>query len=199
MASLTKAKQGNSNANMPEILSSNTMSALLQRDAELAETEAAMATRYNAKYPPLARIRSQRARLRSTLNTTKSSIVSSIGVEVARAQAANKEATAKAAALERKVNQQISDSVRYRQLQRDALAKRQAYERTSEQSIKVAQRLMLQLPNSIVVSGASLPIKEDGPKRAMLYSISCIAAAAFAIFLGLLAEFMRLGRIRDRK
>lgn len=184
-------------ANTPEVLSSNVVASLLQRDAELADTEASMIPRYTTLYPPLVRIRAQRARLRATLAATKHGITHSLDLQANSAAAADQAARTRALALERIVDRQIADGAHYRQLQRDAVTRRKAYENFADEASAIAQRSLLQLPNAVLVAPASLPIKESWPNRIVFNSLAGIASLAFACLVAVLRE-LRMAMM-DRK
>jgi polysaccharide biosynthesis transport protein len=165
----------NGGASTPEVLSSTVISSLLQQDAELAKSEASLASKYTAEHPQLIQVRAERAQLHRALAAARGNIEGSLKLEANSAAAAERAASAKAHALQGRVNEEIAEGVRYRQLSREARIKRQTYEDFAHQSGTIAERSLLQLPDVVLVSPASLPIKESWPNRWVIFALGCIA------------------------
>ena len=174
----------------PEVLSSTLVTSLMQRDAELAETEAAMAARYTRRHVPLVQVRAKRAKLRASLAAAKAGIHSSLVLEASIARTAQEAATVRANALQNLVNQQIADGARYRQLQNDATIKRKAYEEFADQATILAERSLLQLPDAVLIYPASLPVKASWPNRYVIFGLGCVVALVLATAIAVLLAFL---------
>lgn len=180
-------------ANTPEVLSSAVIGSFLQQDAALAATEASLAARYTSDYPALRQVRAQRAKLRGGLRTTRDNILRSLNLQAHSAEVANQAAGARAQALEGRVSQQTADTLRYQQLRSDAATKRKIYEDFASRAGAISERSLLQLPDAVLVSPASLPIRESSPNRPILLAIGFMLALMAGCAVALLAG-LRVGR-----
>jgi uncharacterized protein involved in exopolysaccharide biosynthesis len=165
----------NGGANTPEALSSSVVSSLLQQDSDLAKTESSLASKYTAEHPQLVQVRAERAQIRRALAAARGNVEGSLKLEANTTAAAESAARAKANVLQGRVNQEIAEGMRYHQLSREARIKRQTYEDFAHQAGTIAARSLLQLPDAVLVSPASLPIKESWPNRKLIVALGCFA------------------------
>jgi uncharacterized protein involved in exopolysaccharide biosynthesis len=182
----------NAGASTPEVLSSSVVSSLMQQDAELAKTEASLASKYTPEHPQLVQVRAQRAQLHQQLAALKGNIAGSLKLEANSAAAAENAASAKANQLQGRVNREIGESVRYRQLSHEAKIKRQSYEDFARQASTIAERSLLALPDAVLVSPASLPIKESWPNRYLIFVLGCIAGLVAGCVVAILRSLGEL-------
>jgi uncharacterized protein involved in exopolysaccharide biosynthesis len=162
-------------ASTPEALSSSVVSSLLQQDSDLAKTEASLASKYTAEHPQLIQVRAERAQIHRALAAARGNVEGSLRIEANSAATAERSASARANVLQARVNQEVAEGVRYRQLSREATIKRQTYEEFAHQAGTIAARSLLQLPDAVLVSPASLPIKPSWPNRWLIVALGCIA------------------------
>lgn len=187
---------GRDGQSTPAVLVSPVIAALRQQDADLVKSEAQLTARYTADHPLVADVRAQRSETQRLLSRTTSDIRRSLVIQAQSAMAAEGAIVRKADALEQRVNREMAQTVRYRQLQREAKIKRQTYENFATEAGVISERALLQLPDAQIVSPASMPISASGPNRALIFAAVAIAVLAAAFCLAIAREF-RASR-RDR-
>lgn len=182
----------NGGRSTPEVLSSPVISSLLEQDALLAKSEASLASRYTSENRLLIEAREQRRANRYALSQAMGNIERSLRSQAQSASAALGAATGRANELEGLINRQLSNTVQYRQLQREAKLKRQTYEQFATEAGNISERALLQLPDAQLVSPASMPIKQSWPNRPIIFLGGSLLALLLAFGLAILREFRNL-------
>jgi uncharacterized protein involved in exopolysaccharide biosynthesis len=183
----------------PEVLSSSSVSGLVAQEADLARREAELAERYNPGHPLLDQIQEQRTSVRSAINREIGNVQASVRSQAQAARAAETQTEANAARLRSELDRELSATVRYRQLLREADVRRSVYEEFAQQVGRLAQRATVQVPDAVLAAGAPIPLQPVSPKPLLLIALGAIGGAALGTALGLLLAWRRRTTIMERQ
>jgi uncharacterized protein involved in exopolysaccharide biosynthesis len=175
----------------PEVLGSPIISGLLSQDAELARREAELAERYKPGYPLLDEVRQQRGSIRAAIDREVRNIQASVRSQATAARGAEAQTNGVAARLRGRLDREIAASVRYRQLLQEARVRRAVYEEFAQQVGRLSQRAGVQLPDTVLVSGAPIPLKPVSPKPLLLAAGGLAGGLALGVGLALLRGWRR--------
>jgi uncharacterized protein involved in exopolysaccharide biosynthesis len=178
----------------PEVLSSPIISSLLAQDAELARREAELAERYKPGFPAYDEVRQQRASVRAAIDREARNIEASVRSQAVSARAAEAQTDGVASRLRGQLDREISASVRYRQLLQEARVRRAVYEEFAQQVGRLTQRAGVQLPDTVLVSGAPIPLKPVSPQPLLLGGGGLVGGLFLGVGLALLRGWRRAVR-----
>jgi uncharacterized protein involved in exopolysaccharide biosynthesis len=183
----------------PEVLSSSSVSNLVAQEADLARREAELAERYNPGHPLLDQIQQQRASVQNAIIREIGNVQASVRSQAQAARLAEAQTESNATRLRSEVDREISATVRYRQLLREAEVRRTVYEEFAQQVGRLAQRASVQVPDAVLVAGAPIPLEPVSPNPIVLIALGMIAGAALGTAIGLLLSWRRRTTVVQRQ
>ena len=175
----------------PEVLNSSSVAALVSQDADLARREAELADRYNPGHPLLDQLQEQRASVRSAISREIANVQASVRSQAEAARGTESQTEANASRLRSQLDRELSASVRYRQLQREAEVRRSVYEEFAQQVGRLTQRAMIQVPDAVLIAGAPIPLDPVSPKPLLLVAFGLIGGGALGAMIGILLAYRR--------
>jgi uncharacterized protein involved in exopolysaccharide biosynthesis len=98
--------------------------------------------------------------------------------------------------LEQSRSRDLAASMRLTQLQRDAKIKRVTYEESAAQMQRATERAGLQLPDVLLISPASPPLRASGAKPALVLLIAAVLGLVVGLALGLMRSISAERRVR---
>ena len=170
----------------PDVLDSPIISTLLSQDADLARREAELAERYKPGYPAFDEVRQQRRTVAAAIDREVRNIEASVRSQATAARSAENQAEVTASRLRGQLDREIAASVRYRQLLNEAKVGRAVYEEFAQQVGRLSQRAGVLLPDTVLVSGAPIPLKPISPNPLLLGVAGLLAGLVLGVCFVLL-------------
>lgn len=170
-----------------EVLSSSVISSLRTQEAELATRESELLARYRGDHPLVRPVQAELSQVRRSIAAETARIHRSVAADAAASDRALQSGSAFMDTLAAERSGDLAASTRLTQLQREARLKRQTYEEFAAQMQRASERASLQLPDVLLISPASAPIKATSPSRTMIL----LGAMVFGLIIGLLIGMVR--------
>ena len=175
-----------------DVLSSRLVQSLRQQEAGLLAEQARLSATLRPSHPSMVRIDSELARLGGALRDEVDRIGQSKGSDLRQAQARLADVTAQIQAVQERINAANGDDIRLRSLEQDAAAKR-AVLTTFTQRYDQDAGTPLTLPDSRVVSWASVPVDPGSPRYGLVLVGGTLGFVGLAFLLSLGFERLRPG------
>jgi exopolysaccharide transport family protein len=189
------AKSGGDPGSIPAAISSDIVSKLRTQYADIAKNEADLSSKYGPRHPLVANVRAQRQDTQRLINEEISRIMQSTrhDYDVARSRETS---------LQQSFDQLkgLSSSsgpalVRLHELQREAEANRTLYESYLARSKDTTAQESLEMPDSRVVTKASIPIVPSSPKSMLILGLALMLGLGGGGVLAFLADYLD-GRVK---
>src|SRR5262245_28569914 len=189
------AKSGGDPGGINAAISSEMITKLRTQYADIAKNEADLSSKYGARHPSVANVRAQRRDTQKLINEEIRRILESTkhDYDVARSREAS---------LQQSLDQLqgVSTSsgqaqVRLRELQREAEANRTQYESYPARSKETTAQESLEMPDSRIVTKASIPIRPSSPKTMLILGLALMLGLGAGSVLAFLADYLD-GRIK---
>jgi polysaccharide biosynthesis transport protein len=177
--------QGGSIDNLPSALTSDTISQLRAREADIARQQAQLSERYGERHPALQNIRQEREGIQQAIAAEVSRIAASAQSEVNVAQTRLNALQSGMSSARRELTGDNQAALRLAQLEREAEAARAVYQGFMQRRHALAAQGELLGASAEVVSSADTP---SAPAGRSVIVILLIGVAAGAL-LGVLAAF----------
>ncbi|MDO8421546.1 MAG: polysaccharide biosynthesis tyrosine autokinase [Parvibaculum sp.] len=188
----TRARQirasGGSIESVAGVLQSATISALRQKQAELARQEADLSSKYGPRHPSIVNIDAQRRDLDRQIGNEVSRIMGSISNEVAVAQSRVDALFKNLDQLRGRSGDDNQASVQLRELERVATANRSVYETFLNRYGETSTIKDLQTADARVITRATRPASPSFPRVPMLATLAFLASIGLGVAIALLAE-----------
>jgi uncharacterized protein involved in exopolysaccharide biosynthesis len=126
-------------------------------------------------------------------------VQASVRSQAQAARATETQTEANASRLRSELDQELSATVRYRQLFREAEVRRSVYEEFAQQVGRLAQRATVQVPDAVLAAGAPIPLEPVSPKPLLLIALGIIAGAALGTAFGLLLAWRQRTTMVERQ
>lgn len=189
------AKSGADPGGINAAISSEMIMKLRTQYAEIAKNEADLSSKYGARHPLVANVRAQLRDTQRLINEEIRRILDSTqhDYDVARSREAS---------LKQSLDQLqgVSTSsgqaqVRLHELQREAEANRTLYESYLARSKETTAQESLEMPDSRVVTKASIPIRPSSPKTLLILGLAIVLGLGMGTVLAFLADYLD-GRVK---
>ena len=189
------AKSGGDPGGINAAISSEMIIKLRTQYADIAKNEADMSSKYGARHPLVANVRAQLRDTQKLINDEIRRILDSTrhDYDVARSREAS---------LQQSLDQLqgVSTSsgqaqVRLRELQREAEANRTLYESYLARSKEATAQESLEMPDSRIVTKASVPIRPSSPKTMLILGLAVMLGLGAGAVLAFLADYLD-GRVK---
>jgi exopolysaccharide transport family protein len=183
-------KNGGDAGGINAAISSDVIARLRTQYADIAKNEADLASKYGPRHPTVANVRAQLRDTQRLINEELQRILQSAqhDYDVARSREAS---------LQQSFDQVqgISTSsgqaqVRLRELQREAEANRTLYESYLARYKESTAQQSLELPDSHVVTRASIPIAPSWPKKFLILGLALTMGLGIGCVLAFLADYL---------
>ncbi|MBR1119984.1 AAA family ATPase [Bradyrhizobium lablabi] len=189
------SKSGGDPGGINAAISSEMITKLRTQYADIAKNEADLSSRYGARHPSVANVRAQLRDTQKLINDEIKRILDSTRHEYDVAKS-------REASLQQSLDQLqgVSTSsgqaqVRLRELQREAEANRTLYESYLARSKETTAQETLEMPDSRVVTKASIPIRPSSPKTMLILGLALMLGLGAGAVLAFLADYLD-GRIK---
>jgi succinoglycan biosynthesis transport protein ExoP len=189
------AKSGGDPGGINAAISSEMITKLRTQYADIAKNEADLSSKYGARHPLVANIRAQRRDTQRLINEEIRRILESTkhDYDVARSRE-----TSLKQSLDQLQGVSTSSGqaqVRLRELQREAEANRTQYESYLARSKETTAQESLEMPDSRIVTKASIPIRPSSPKSMLILGLALMLGLGAGSVLAFLADYLD-GRIK---
>jgi exopolysaccharide transport family protein len=184
------AKSGGDPGGINAAISSEMITKLRTQYADIAKNEAELSSKYGARHPSVANVRAQRRDTQKLINEEIRRILESTkhDYDVARSRETS---------LQQSLDQLqgVSTSsgqaqVRLRELQREAEANRTQYESYLARSKETTAQESLEMPDSRIVTKASVPIRPSSPKTMLILGLAMMLGLGAGSVLAFLADYL---------
>lgn len=178
---------------MADVVQSNTISQLRQKQAELARELADLSSRYGPRHPEIVNAEAQQRDIQRQIGAEVSRIIGSLqnNVSVARTRVSALEDSLRE--IRGETGESGEASVQLRELEREAAANRAVYESFLNRFKETSQQQDLQVPDSRVISQATAPISPSHPKKARSLVLALLISAMLGVGLAFLLEYLDNG------
>jgi polysaccharide biosynthesis transport protein len=189
------AKSGGDPGGINAAISSEMITKLRTQYADIAKNEADLSSKYGPRHPLVANIRAQLRDTQRLINEEIRRILDSTqhDYDVARSR-------------ETSLNQSLDQlqgvstssgqaQVRLHELQREAEANRTLYESYLARSKETTAQESLEMPDSRVVTKASIPIRPSSPKTLLILGLAIMLGLGMGSVLAFLADYLD-GRVK---
>jgi exopolysaccharide transport family protein len=178
---------------MADVVQSNTISQLRQKQAELARELADLSSRYGPRHPEIVNAEAQQRDIQRQIGAEVSRIIGSLqnNVSVARTRVSALEDSLRD--IRGETGESGEASVQLRELEREAAANRAVYESFLNRFKETSQQQDLQVPDSRVISQATAPISPSHPRKSVSLALALIASAMLGVGLAFLLEHLNNG------
>lgn len=180
----------------PEVLSSSVISDLRTREAQVAQRESELLARYRPDHPLVQPIEAELHSIRSDIAAEINRIHASVALQARSSAQAFQRGDAFMGSLEQARSRDLAASTRLTELQRDAKIKRATYEEYAAQMQRATERAGLQLPDVLLISPASPPLRSTGPKPPLVLLIAAFLGLLVGLALGLVRSMTADRRVR---
>jgi len=189
------AKSGGDPGGINAAISSEMITKLRTQYADIAKNEADLSSKYGARHPLVANVRAQRRDTQRLINEEIRRILESTkhDYDVARSRE-----TSLKQSLDQLQGVSTSSGqaqVRLRELQREAEANRTQYESYLARSKETTAQESLEMPDSRIVTKASIPIRPSSPKSMLILGLAVMLGLGAGSVLAFLADYLD-GRIK---
>lgn len=180
-------------ASAAQVLANPLIQDLRSQEAEAKRRLAELSTRYGDRHPDIINAKAEIADIQATIQGEVAKIVQNLAneVAVARARVASIQGTVNQ--LSERFNVEQSDTVRLRELEREADATRQLYDTMLSRYKEVSEQEDIQEPDARLISEAPIPLDPSWPNKKPIIAVAGIAFLLFGGALAFLLEHLRSG------
>jgi exopolysaccharide transport family protein len=189
------AKTGGDAGGLNAAVSSEMVSKLRAQYADIAKNEADLTSKYGPRHPQVANVRAQLKDTQRLINEEIQRIVQSTthDYDVAKSREASlQDSFDKLQGVSSTSGQAV---VRLHELQREAEANRTLYESYLARSKETTAQESLEMPDSRIVSSASIPLKPSAPKTMLILGFAILLGLGGGTVLAFLVDYLD-GRIK---
>ena len=189
------SKKGGDAGGINAAISSDVIARLRTQYADIAKNEAELFSKYGPRHPSVANVRAQLRDTQRLIDDEIKRILQSTqhDYDVARSREASLQQSFDQ--LQGVANSSSQAQVRLRELQREAEANRTLYESYLARYKESTAQQSLQLPDSRVVTKASIPIAPSSPKSMLVLGLAAILGLGIGCVIAFLADYMD-GRVK---
>ena len=189
------SKNGGDPGGIGAAISSDVIARLRTQYAEIAKSEAEQLSKYGPRHPSVANVHAQLRDTQRLINEEIKRILQSTrhDYDVARSREASLQQSLDQ--LQGVASSSGQSQVRLRELQREAEANRTLYESYLARFKESTAQQSLQMPDSRVVTKASIPIAPSWPKTTPILGLAIILGLGIGCVLAFLADYLD-GRVK---
>lgn len=176
-----------------DVLASPLIQRLREQEATLQRSVADLATRYGDRHPKMIKAQAEINDLHGKISGEVQKIIQALANEVTVARAKEQQLDRSLKDLESRAGVELKDSVRLRQLERDAEANRTLYNSFLTRFKQTSEQQGLQLADTRVIARAEPPVEHVFPKKWLFALIGAVSGILIGIFAAYLIEFFDRG------
>jgi succinoglycan biosynthesis transport protein ExoP len=180
----------------PDVLQSGVVSNLRGQYADTAKNAAELTTRYGPQHPKVQIAQAQLKNLSGQITEEISRIVASAKSEYEMAKSRQESLEASLNDLKQRAGQFNQAAIRLHELEREAQANRDLFQAFLSRAKETSAQLDMQLPDSRVISAASVPTKPSYPSRVPLIGIAFFGSLGLGVTMVLARAALAKG-VRD--
>ena len=189
-------------ASSPDVLESSVLTNLRNLYAEAARKHAELTARYGTRHPQVVSVKAELANLSKQIEEELERIVASAKTEVEMAKSRQASLGASLEELKVGATEFNRKAVKLRELEREVEANRALFDAFLARAKETAAQLSLHLPDSRILSAASLPLAPSFPRKGLMIGLGFFGSLGAGIFLalirGMLSEgFQRAGDLQS--
>ena len=175
-------------AEVSQVVSSPLITQLRQQQATLVQKQAEMSARYGSEHPKMLDLMAEQRDLSTKINEEIQRVVGTAANDVAVASAREAALRSSLKQLEGQSSEQGQARVQERELQANAVSTRALYDSFVDRMKQTEQEQTLQLPDSRIISGATIPEQASFPPMKLVLGASLPLSLLFGLFVCLLLE-----------
>ncbi|WP_225703058.1 polysaccharide biosynthesis tyrosine autokinase [Bradyrhizobium cenepequi] len=189
------AKSGGDPGGINAAISSDMITKLRTQYADIAKNEADLSSKYGARHPLVTNVRAQLKDTQRLINEEIKRILESTKHDYDVALSRENSLSQSLEQLQNVSNTSGQAQVRLHELQREAEANRTLYESYLARSKETTSQESLELPDSRVVTKASVPIRPSWPKSMLILGLAGMLGLGLGTVLAFGADYLD-GRIK---
>ncbi|MDI4234929.1 polysaccharide biosynthesis tyrosine autokinase [Bradyrhizobium sp. Arg237L] len=189
------AKSGGDPGGINAAISSDMITKLRTQYADIAKNEADLSSKYGSRHPLVTNVRAQLKDTQRLINEEIKRILESTKHDYDVALSRENSLSQSLEQLQNVSNTSSQAQVRLHELQREAEANRTLYESYLARSKEATSQESLELPDSRVVTKASVPIRPSSPKTMLILGLAGMLGLGFGSVLAFGADYLD-GRIK---
>ncbi|BBD99705.1 hypothetical protein SAMIE_1032060 [Sphingobium amiense] len=176
-AALTQISRGGLDS-VSEVRMSNVIGDLRRQRADILRNMGEVQARYGEKHPESVRVRDQLASVDQQITDEAQRVIGSLRANVTSAEARAASLRASMNRLEGERADNTRNAVIAEGLQREAMAKRTAYDRMSQMALESSQSAQNQIAQVVIVDRAEPPLNASFPNKPVFAALALIVALA---------------------
>lgn len=173
---------------LPEVMLSQTISALKVQEADANRRLAELETRFGEKYPAVISARQEQAAIQARIAAEIQKIVGTMANEAQAADYRVEQLRSDLAKLTAHVQQNNQAEVKLQELEREAQANRMLYENMLNRFKETSESQDIQQPDATIIAKADIPVVPSFPNKPLFTFMALLASTCLGIALALLAE-----------
>jgi polysaccharide biosynthesis transport protein len=189
------AKSGGDPGGITAAISSDMITKLRTQYADIAKNEADLSSKYGSRHPLVTNVRAQLKDTQRLINEEIKRILESTKHDYDVALSRENSLSQSLEQLQNVSNTSSQAQVRLHELQREAEANRTLYESYLARSKETTSQESLELPDSRVVTKASVPIRPSSPKTMLILGLAGMLGLGLGSVLAFGADYLD-GRIK---
>jgi polysaccharide biosynthesis transport protein len=189
------AKSGGDPGGINAAISSDMITKLRTQYADIAKNEADLSSKYGSRHPLVTNVRAQLKDTQRLINEEIKRILESTKHDYDVALSRENSLSQSLDQLQNVSNTSSQAQVRLHELQREAEANRTLYESYLARSKETASQESLELPDSRIVTKASVPIRPSSPKTMLILGLAGMLGLGLGSVLAFGADYLD-GRIK---
>jgi polysaccharide biosynthesis transport protein len=189
------AKSGGDPGGINAAISSDMITKLRTQYADIAKNEADLSSKYGSRHPLVTNVRAQLKDTQRLINEEIKRILESTKHDYDVALSRENSLNQSLEQLQNVSNTSSQAQVRLHELQREAEANRTLYESYLARSKETTSQESLELPDSRIVTKASVPIRPSSPKTMLILGLAGMLGLGLGSVLAFGADYLD-GRIK---
>jgi exopolysaccharide transport family protein len=177
----------------PDLLQSVVLANLRNQYAEVTRRSAELTTRYGPRHPQVIGIEAEKTNLAKQIADEVSRIISSAKTEYEMAKSSEDSLNTSLDELKDRAGDYHRKAVRLRELEREATANRGLLESLLTRTKETAAQLSMQMPDSRILSQATVPLSPSFPQKALMIGLGFFASLGLGVFLALVRGMLSAG------
>jgi succinoglycan biosynthesis transport protein ExoP len=184
------AKNGSDPGGISAAISSDVITRLRTQYADIAKNEADLMSKYGPRHPAVAAVHAQLRDTQRLIDAEIKRILQSTQHDYNVAQSREASLQKSFDDLQKVASSSGQAQVRLRELQREAEANRTLYESYLARYKESTAQESLQLPDSHIVTRASIPISPSWPKKPMILGLALMLGLGIGAVLAFIADYL---------
>ncbi|MBY0380664.1 MAG: polysaccharide biosynthesis tyrosine autokinase [Xanthobacteraceae bacterium] len=184
------AKSGGDPGGFNAAITSDAVTKLRTQYADIAKNEADLSSRYGPRHPLVASVHAQLLDTQRLINQEIQRILQSTAHDYDVARSREKSLQDSLDQLQNISSASGQSQIRLRELQREAEANRTLYESYLARAKETTSQESLDLPDSRIVTKASVPLRPSSPKSMLVLGLSIVLGSGLGVILALVLDYL---------